>query len=161
MAFPSSPTNGQTSVVNGIKYSYNSTYNSWTRVLSISPVTATNVITTNANTGNYYLALGDQSSGTANVWANTYLTYNANTDQLNVPSVLVSSGLTVSGTSNLGSISNVKITGGSANYVIQTDGNGNLSWTAQTSGNGSGGGSANTSSLQTPLPFSPFMLMGA
>ena len=41
---------------------------------------------------------------------------------------LVGSGLEVTGTSNLGSISNVKITGGSSGYVIQTDGTGNLSF---------------------------------
>ena len=31
MAFPSSPTNGQLAVQNGITYTYNSTYSSWTR----------------------------------------------------------------------------------------------------------------------------------
>jgi len=31
MAFPSSPTNGQVAVQNGISYTYNSTYKSWTR----------------------------------------------------------------------------------------------------------------------------------
>jgi hypothetical protein len=41
-------------------------------------------------------------------------------------------------TANLGNVGNVTITGGSANYVLQTDGAGNLSWTAQ-----SGGGSGN------------------
>jgi hypothetical protein len=44
-------------------------------------------------------------------------------------------------------ISNLKITGGTNGYVLQTDGTGNLSWTAQT-GNGGGGngtpGGANT-----------------
>ena len=39
--------------------------------------------------------------------------------------------LNVSGNTNLGSISNVTITGGSANYVISTDGTGNLSWKNQ------------------------------
>jgi hypothetical protein len=46
--------------------------------------------------------------------------------------------LSVTDTANLGNISNVKITGGTANYVLQTDGQGNLSWAAQT-----GGGSSN------------------
>ena len=41
--------------------------------------------------------------------------------------------LTASGISNLGSVSNVKITGGTANFVLRTDGAGNLSWVAQTS----------------------------
>ena len=36
--------------------------------------------------------------------------------------------LTVTGVSRLGDVANVKITGGSANYVLTTDGTGNLSW---------------------------------
>lgn len=32
MAFPLSPTNGQTAVVNGITYTYSTTYSTWTRV---------------------------------------------------------------------------------------------------------------------------------
>jgi hypothetical protein len=47
------------------------------------------------------------------------------------------SNLTVSGLSNLGSISNVKITGGTAGYTIVTDGSGNLSW-SPSSGGGAG-----------------------
>ena len=31
MSFPTSPTNGQTTVVNGTTYAYNSAYNSWTK----------------------------------------------------------------------------------------------------------------------------------
>lgn len=38
--------------------------------------------------------------------------------------------LTVSGVSHLGDVANVKITGGVANYVLTTDGTGNLSWSA-------------------------------
>jgi hypothetical protein len=38
--------------------------------------------------------------------------------------------LNVSGTSNLGNIANVKIGGGSNGYILQTDGNGNLSWSS-------------------------------
>ena len=53
-------------------------------------------------------------------------------------------GLTVSGTTNLGDIANVQISGGSANYVLQTNGSGNLSWTPQTGGNGGGGGTGVT-----------------
>jgi hypothetical protein len=45
--------------------------------------------------------------------------------------------LTVAGNSNLGNVGNVTITGGTANYVLQTDGAGNLSWAA---GGGGGGG---------------------
>jgi hypothetical protein len=49
--------------------------------------------------------------------------------------------LTASGISNLGSVSNVRITGGTANFVLRTDGAGNLSWVAQSGGGG--GASAN------------------
>jgi hypothetical protein len=42
MSFPSSPTNGQTAVLNGVVYSFNSTSNSWTKVAS--GVTATNTL---------------------------------------------------------------------------------------------------------------------
>lgn len=38
---------------------------------------------------------------------------------------------------SLGNVSNVKITGGAANYVLKTDGTGNLSWVAQSGGGGS------------------------
>jgi len=37
-------------------------------------------------------------------------------------------GIVVSGTANLGNVGNVKITGGTANYFLQTDGAGNLTW---------------------------------
>lgn len=40
MAFPSSPTNGQIAVVNGIRYSYDSTVRSWTRLISSAKFTA-------------------------------------------------------------------------------------------------------------------------
>ena len=48
--------------------------------------------------------------------------------------------LNVSTTANLGAASNVKITGGSNGYFLQTDGTGNLSWQAAAGGNGSPGG---------------------
>jgi hypothetical protein len=51
--------------------------------------------------------------------------------------------LNVSTTANLGSESNVKITGGAANYNLATDGNGNLSWVAP----GVGGNWSNVLSL--------------
>jgi len=43
---------------------------------------------------------------------------------------VITPDLTVNGTSNLGNIGNVKITGGTGGYVMTTDGSGNLSWTA-------------------------------
>lgn len=44
------------------------------------------------------------------------------------------SNLTVSGLSTLGSVSNVKITGGTSGYVLSTDGTGNLSWITNDAG---------------------------
>lgn len=47
---------------------------------------------------------------------------------------------------SLGSVGNIKITGGTANYVLQTDGAGNLSWAAQSGGGGSGSSISNGNS---------------
>jgi hypothetical protein len=57
--------------------------------------------------------------------------------QPNITSTGILTSLTVSGISNLGSNSNLIITGGTAGYVLTTDGTGNLSWAA---GGGSGSG---------------------
>jgi hypothetical protein len=49
--------------------------------------------------------------------------------------------LNITGVTNLGNVGNVKITGGTANYVLKTDGTGNLDWVAQSGGGGTPGGS--------------------
>lgn len=74
--------------------------------------------------------------------------------QPNITSVGTLSGLTstgvinFTGTSNvsLGSVSNLKITGGTSGYFLQTDGAGNLLWAASGGGGGGNGtpGGANT-----------------
>lgn len=46
--------------------------------------------------------------------------------------------LTVTNLADLGNIGNVRITGGSANYIIQTDGAGNLTWVPQAAQSASG-----------------------
>jgi hypothetical protein len=49
------------------------------------------------------------------------------------------------GNLTLGNVANLKITGGTNGYVLQTDGAGNLAWTAQTGGGGNGSpGGSNT-----------------
>jgi hypothetical protein len=48
--------------------------------------------------------------------------------------ISITGNLTVGGTTNLGPVGNVKITGGTADYVLKTDGTGNLSWIAQSIG---------------------------
>lgn len=74
--------------------------------------------------------------------SNTQLQFNNNSQFGGIPNV------TWNGSKlSLGNVANVRITGGTNGYVLQTDGTGNLSWTAQT-GNGGGGngtpGGANT-----------------
>ena len=55
--------------------------------------------------------------------------------------------LSVTGVSNLGAVGNVKITGGSANYVVTTDGAGNLSFTDPVA-------------TQSPAPMPPYIAVG-
>lgn len=43
---------------------------------------------------------------------------------------ITTNNITTTGVANLGNVGNVVITGGSANYILKTDGSGNLSWTA-------------------------------
>lgn len=52
-----------------------------------------------------------------------------------VTNINMAGDLTVGGLSNLGNVGNVAITGGTLNYVLQTDGAGNLSWTPQIGAN--------------------------
>ena len=44
---------------------------------------------------------------------------------------LSAGNLTISGVANLGNISNVRISGGGSGYLLQTAGNGTLSWINQ------------------------------
>jgi hypothetical protein len=57
--------------------------------------------------------------------SNTF-TFASNTSTVTIQNV------TTTGRSNLNSVGNVQISGGTAGYVLQTDGTGNLSWTAPT-----------------------------
>ena len=63
-----------------------------------------------------------------------------------VPNIFVASStgvtvnaLHVTGATELGSVSNVSILGGTNGYVLQTNGSGGLSWVAQSGGGGGGG----------------------
>jgi len=75
--------------------------------------------------------------------------------QPNITSVGTLTSLTVSGNLSFtganayfSNIANVKIPGGSANYVIVTDGSGNLSWAAQSGGGGGGTPGGSNTQLQ-------------
>jgi hypothetical protein len=90
MAFPSSPSNGQTAVVNGIVYAYSSTTTSWTRQPNtITTLTTGNVITSNgvfwANGSAYGIGGMTSYSGNSAVVA-TYTTAatTANTGALQI-----------------------------------------------------------------------------
>ena len=89
------------------------------------------------------LALNVYTSGSpGNPGGNTgELQYNTGSGFGGVPNVTYASG-----NLTLGNVSNIKITGGTNGYVLQTDGSGNLSWTAQTGGGGGNGtpGGSNT-----------------
>jgi hypothetical protein len=60
---------------------------------------------------------------------------NANIAVITGTGVNVAGTLNITGQTNLGAVGNVKITGGTSNYILSTDGTGNLSWAAQTGGN--------------------------
>lgn len=72
--------------------------------------------------------------------SNTQLQYNNNNALGGIPNV------TYDGSNlSLGNIANVKITGGTNGYVLQTDGTGNLDWTVMSGGGGNGNpGGSNT-----------------
>jgi len=68
---------------------------------------------------------------------NNGFTFNKTTGNLNVPGAVISAnGANFSGQVQLGSVSNIQITGGTNGYVLSTNGSGNLSWVAQSGGGG-------------------------
>jgi hypothetical protein len=82
---------------------------------------------TNATTAGYATSAGSATSADSALTAGTVTT----AAQPNITSTGTLTSLTVSGTTNLGSVGNVTITGGTANYILKTDGSGTLSWTKQ------------------------------
>lgn len=70
MAFPTSPTNGQITVVNNVSYQYSNVSNSWTRILSTANIITANTIVSNGYisaagniSGNYIFGNGSQLTG--------------------------------------------------------------------------------------------------
>ena len=61
---------------------------------------------------------------------------------MNVSANLSAANLSATTSANLGAVGNVIITGGTANYVLQTDGSGNLNWVAQSGGGGTSAAAA-------------------
>jgi hypothetical protein len=91
----------------------------------------------------------DQPNATLNVTNISSNTLAVN--EIETSNITVLGNLSVNHHSNLGSVSNITITGGTANYVLKTDGLGNLSWTAQTGGNG--GGNTNPAGSNTYVQY--------
>ncbi len=75
--------------------------------------------------GNSQVSFNDEG----NPAANNGFTFNKYTGNLNVPgSIVAANGATIVGHIDLGAASNIIITGGSAGYVLTTNGSGNLTW---------------------------------
>ena len=74
----------------------------------------------NISGSNTQLFFNDAGSNTLGASAN--LTFNKTTN------TLTTTNMVVGGTTNLGAVGNVTITGGSSGYLLKTDGTGNLSW---------------------------------
>jgi len=126
--------------VTGNNLSINNVANVGTN-LNVSGNIQGNNISSNGNvTGNNLSATNNVSAGAniigSNITSNNSIIANANItanaglygNSANILGNIFTGNITVNNHSNLGSISNITITGGNANYVITTDGQGNLSW---------------------------------
>jgi hypothetical protein len=142
---------GDGSQLTGLPASYSNT-----NVAAYLPTYTGNV------SANYFIGNGSQLTGVTTSTAAT-VTTNA---QPNITSIGNLTGLVVSNSTGivdfttsanvtLGNISNLHITGGSANYVIITDGSGNLSWAAQS------GGGASVAGSNTQVQFNDSSSFGA
>lgn len=83
--------------------------------------------------------------------ADTSFTFNSTTNLLTIEN------LSTTGITNLNSVSNVKISGGTSGYFLQTDGFGNLNWAA----GGGGGGNGTPGGTNTQVQFNDNGLFGA
>jgi hypothetical protein len=108
--------------------------------LNLSGNVTANIVYSN----NYKWANGQAFTGTAG-GSTTQLQYNNNGSFAGIPNV------TYNGTNlSLGSVANVKMTGGAYGYYLQTDGTGNLQWAP---GSGNGGGNTNPGGSNTQVQF--------
>jgi hypothetical protein len=94
-----------------------------------SNITAGNANLGNLATANFFTGNGSLLTGITAGTANTSNTVTASA-QPNITSVGTLTSLAVSGTTNLGAVGNITITGGNANSYLRTDGSGSLSWNA-------------------------------
>ena len=98
---------------------------------NLSWATVSSGSTSNINNGTSNVSIATSGGNVT-----TSVNGNANIFVVTGTGVNVAGTLNVTGVTDLGAVGNVKITGGTANYVLQTDGAGNLSWVAQSGGGG-------------------------
>ena len=113
MAFPTTPVNGQTAIVNGITYNYASATNSWTRTPATGSLFSviTDTFTGNGNTTSYILSVTPSSSD--------YVVVNIDgVIQQKSAYTLNSNIITFTGTPILGAIIEVRTTTGTNVGVI-------------------------------------------
>ena len=102
---------------------------------TITPEVTTLAITPEAINLNIFTS-APLTAGNSNIGE---LLFNSNAQITGIPTVTFTSG-----NLSLGNVANVKMTGGTNGYVLQTDGAGNLTWTnapTANAGNGIPGGS--------------------
>ena len=124
--------------------------------------TANYVLTTNGAGGLSWANIAGGGAGNIAGGSNTQVQYNYNGIFGGNPGMTFDEGnsrftannLVTTSTANLGAVGNVHITGGTANYVLTTDGNGNLSWVV-------GGGAAAVAGSNTQVQFNDGGVMGA
>ena len=103
-----------------------------TSVGNLSGLSVTgNITSTNANLGN--LATANYFSGDGYLLSNVTV---SSTSNITVTGNANIANLNVTNNANLGSVANVKVTGGTSGYVLTTDGTGNLSWSSPSSQTG-------------------------
>jgi len=119
-----------------------------------------NINAGNANLGN--LAIANVFSGTLNgsaVSANIANTVAVNA-QPNITSLGTLTALNVTGPANLGAVTSLTITGGSPNYVLQTNGTGTLSWVPQTTGSNTGNITFTAANISTNITNRDIQIIG-
>lgn len=110
----------------GATISSNAVSTPYTLTLPANTGTNTQVLTTDG-TGNLSWTNAGGGGGGSPGGANTQLQYNNNGTFGGISTVTYALG-----NLTLGAVGNVKITGGSNNYILATDGTGNLSFSAKT-----------------------------
>ena len=92
MSFPTSPTNGQVTVVNQVSYQYSSATNSWTRILSTANIITANTIAVNGalTVGTTISAVGNITGGNVvagTVYATNFVTSGSPTAAFRLPNL--------------------------------------------------------------------------